>query len=137
VYDYLLPFSLMWMLVAALLGLRLGASSVDYGRRIEAIARAGNLAAYHEENRAFHWQKTVHAHTFLFSVVGAVIFLALGHYGAGAMLKNLIAGAVMSASVIWTLAALRESRPLMGLADVLLLLAIAACGAGLFLSSLS
>ena len=76
-YDYLLPFSFVWILVGALLGLRLGAASVDYGRRVEAIARAGNLAAYHEENRAFHWQKTVHAHTFLFSVVGAVIFLML------------------------------------------------------------
>ena len=134
-YDYLVPFSFAWMVVAALLGLRLGVASIKYARRIDDIANSGDLAAYHAESKAFLWQKTVHAHTFLFSVVGAVIFFTLGHHVTATSLKDLIAGAVMVAAVLWPMAALRESRPLMGVADILFLLAIAACGASLFLPS--
>ncbi len=124
-YAYLLPFAVVWMLVAALLGLRLGIRSFAYGPQVEEIAKNGDLAAYHAATRSFNWSKLVHAHTFLFSVVGVVIFFALGHSALGAITKDVVATGIMVASVAWTLAALREFRPIMGLADILLLISLA------------
>ncbi len=124
-YSYLLPFSVVWMLVAALLGLRLGIRSLSFAPQVEEIAKKGELAAYHAATRSFNWSKLVHAHTFLFAVVGVVIFVALGHSALGELAKDIVATGVMVASVAWTLAALREFRPIMGLADFVLLISIA------------
>ncbi len=129
-YSYLLPFSVVWMLVAALLGLRLGIQSLSFGPQVEEIAKKGELATYHAATRSFNWSKLVHAHTFLFAVVGVVIFVALGHSALGEIAKDIVATGVMVASVAWTLAALREFRPIMGLADILLLISIAIAAYG-------
>ena len=124
-YAYLLPFAVVWMVVAALLGLRLGIRSFSFGPQVEELAKKGDLAAYHTATRSFNWSKLVHAHTFLFSVVGVVIFVALGHSALGEIAKDVVATGITVASVAWTLAALREFRPIMGLADILLIISLA------------
>lgn len=130
-YEALLPFSYLWMLVAALLGLRLGIRSLGFNAEIDRISERGDLAAYHSATTAFNRNKTIHAHTFLFAVVGAVSFFALGHSTFGDTMKGIVAAGIMLSSCIWTVAAIGNVRPAMGLADFILLFAIATGGYGL------
>lgn len=130
-HAYLLPFSYVWMFVAALLGLRLGIASLRFNAKIGEIAQSGDLASYHAASRAFNWSKTVHAHTFLFSTVAAVTFFALDRSVYGTTAKDVITAGIMAASVLWTLGAIKEIRPLMGIADFAFLFSVGAAAYGL------
>jgi len=130
-HAYLLVFSYFWMIVAAILGLRLGISSLGFGARIDEVVGRNDLATYHALTRGFNWSKTVHAHTFLFSVVSATTYFALGQSAYGNLAKDIIAAGLMAGSVGWTLGASRQIRPVMGLSDFVFLFSVIGTGYGL------
>jgi hypothetical protein len=61
----------------------------------------------------------------LFSLTSVAVGLVLLQSGHGVPMPGALAGALTIATVVWTLAALRRIRPLMGLADLLFICAIA------------
>ena len=124
-YRYLLEFSYFWMLVAALIGLRLGMSTLTVDREVADAVAENSLASYHRVMQRFNWIKVIHAHTFLFAIVGALTYFALAHVKGGGVFKDIIAGGVIAASVGWTCGAGAKSRPVMGAADVVLLICLA------------
>jgi len=127
----LVAFGFCWMVVAALIGLYLGAKHQGHIEQLEAAANSGNLASYHQAFEAYKWRSTVHAHGMLFSLSSAGVGLLLTPSGSGIVFfgTEAVVGTLISATVVWTLAALRRMRPLMGLADLLFIGAIAVVAA--------
>lgn len=123
--DLLQCFGFAWMCVSALIGLYLGVKHLGVAERLVALANAGQLAEYHRQHTAFRWSVTVHAHGFLFSVVCVLVSVVLPRHALAPMVINAVGGGLMVSTVIWTGAALARFRPLMGLADVGFLAAIA------------
>lgn len=115
--DLLQMFGFCWMGVAAHLGLFVGVKHPKFGAKLDALAKAGNLAEYHREQTEFRHKVTVHAHTFLFSVVCLFVAAALPRLALPPYMIDLTAIGMMVAPVLWTVAALAQIRMLMGLAD--------------------
>ncbi|MBN8476318.1 hypothetical protein [Sulfuritalea sp.] len=129
--DLLQIFGFTWMLVSALIGLYLGVKHLGVAERLEALANTGQLAEYHHLHTAFRWTVTVHAHGFLFSVVCVLVSVVLPRLALAPMVVNAVGIGLMVSTVIWTSAALARFRPMMGLADVGFLVAIATTAIGL------
>jgi hypothetical protein len=121
----LIAFGFGWMVIAALLGLYLGARHESHTDELQAAAASGNLLRYHQVFDAYKWRSSVHAHGMLFSLSSVVVGLVLLQSGHGIPMPGVLAGALTIVMVVWTLAALRRIRPLMGLADILFICAIA------------
>jgi len=121
----LIAFGFGWMVVAALLGLYLGARHEGHLGDLEKAAARGDLAGYHRTFEAYKWRSSIHAHGMLFSLSSVAVGAVLPQSGMGtAAMQYLVAGLIF-ATVVWTLAALRRIRPAMGLADLLFLGAMA------------
>lgn len=129
--DMLQLFGFTWMIVSALIGLYLGVKHLGVAERLDALANAGQLAEYHRQHTAFRWTVTVHAHGFLFSVVCVLVSMVLPRLALAPMVVSAVGIGLMVSTVIWTGAALARFRPLMGLADVGFLAAIATTAVGL------
>jgi hypothetical protein len=124
----LIAFGFCWMVVAALLGLYLGAKHVSHLGDLGKAAARGDLASYHQTFEAYKWRSSIHAHSMLFSLsavaVGAVLPLA----GLSVTAMERLVVVLILVTVIWTLAALRRIRPVMGVADITFLGAMATLG---------
>lgn len=117
----LIAFGFGWMVVAALLGLYLGAKHEGHLGDLGQAAARGDLASYHRIFEAYKWRSSVHAHGMLFSLSSIAVGAVLPQTGMGrAAMEYLVAGLIF-ATVVWTLAALRRIRPAMGVADLLFL----------------
>lgn len=128
----LVAFGFAWMVVAALIGLFLGAKHENHNEALASAAACGNFVEYHRIFEAYKWRSSVHGHSMLFSLsavgVGVVLSSPLG---SAIPRADLVAAVMMFATVLWTLAAARRLRPLMGLADLLFLGVMASCAAGI------
>lgn len=127
----LIAFGFGWMVVAALLGLYLGAGHENHLKQLAAAAGRGDLAAYHQALDSFKWRSSVHGHGMLFSLAAVAAGFALARTGFGTAASEAVAGTLMFVPIVWTGAALRRVRPLMGLADVLFVAAIAVMAVGI------
>lgn len=118
--DVLIAFGFGWMVVSALIGLYLGAKHQGHIEQLTNAAAGGDLEKYHRLSEAYKWRSSVHAHGMLFSLSSVGVGLVLSRNGAGAAFPfaDVLVGALIFATVVWTGAALRRARPLMGLADV-------------------
>jgi hypothetical protein len=121
----LIAFGFAWMVIAALIGLFLGAKHENHIETLGSAAACGNFVEYHRIFEAYKWRSSVHAHGMLFSLTSVAVGLVLLQSGHGVPMPGALAGALTIATVVWTLAALRRIRPLMGLADLLFICAIA------------
>lgn len=119
------------MVVAAIIGIFLAKLHHTTLERLEQIAAKGNLAEYHQVNVGYMWNKTVHAHAFLFSVVVICIGLAMAKMNYSEAARNVLAIALMLSAVTWTLGGLRSNRPLMVIGDLTLLFSIVAAALGM------
>ena len=121
----LIAFGFGWLVVAALLGLYLGAQHENHTDELLAAAVSSDLVRYHQVFDAYKWRSSVHAHGMLFSLSSVAVGLVLLQSGNGIPMPGALAGALTIVMVVWTLAALRRIRLLMGLADMLFICAIA------------
>ncbi len=119
--DVLIAFGFGWMVVAALIGLHLGAKHECHIKQLGSAAASGNLSEYHRVFEVYKWRSTVHAHGMLFSLSSVGVGLVLSLYDVGGPIPyaEALVATLMFATVVWTLAAVRRVRPLMGLADLL------------------
>jgi len=127
----LIAFGFGWMVVAALLGLYLGAGHENHLKQLTAAAERGDLAKYHQVLDAFKWRSSVHGHGMLFSLAAVAVGIALSRISLGRVPAEAVVGTLMVVPVVWTLAALRRMRPLMGLADLLFIAAISLVAFGI------
>lgn len=129
--NVLILFGFCWMVAGALIGFLLAKRhETDLGNLTE-IAAKGDLAEYHRVSDAYKWNKTVHAHTFLFSVVAICIGLSMARMHYSETASTALALAMMLAPVVWTIGGVRSSRPLMAIGDVTLLISIVMAVAGM------
>jgi hypothetical protein len=114
----LVAFGFSWMMVAALLGLHLGARHANHIDTLSRLAQGGDLAAFYQTFEAFQWRTSVHAHGMLFSLSAITVGLALPLAGYGQTMSAVLVGTLIVATVIWTLSACMRIRLLMGLGDL-------------------
>jgi hypothetical protein len=117
--EILIAFGFGWMVVAALIGLYLGAKHERQTDRLRSAAASGNLPEYHRVFEAYKWHSSVHAHGMLFALSSVGVGLALSRAGGALPFAEALVGTLILATVLWTVAALRRIRPLMGLADLM------------------
>ena len=129
--NVLVLFGFSWMVVAAFIGLLLAKRHELTLGDLEKIAAKGDLLDYHRVSEGYKWNKTVHAHAFLFSVVSVAIGLAMPRMNYPDTVTSVLAIALMVAVVVWTVGGLRSSRPLMVIGDLTLLASIVATVVGL------
>lgn len=127
----LVLFGFCWMVVAAIIGVLLAKRHENSLVQLEKIAARGDLAEYHRVSDAYRWNKTVHAHSFLFSVVAVCVGLAMGKMNYPETAVNVLATALMLSPVVWTLGGLRANRLLMVVGDLTLLIGIVMAAVGL------
>ena len=127
----LIAFGFSWMVVAALLGLYLGARHETHLENLAGLAERGDLAGFYKTFEAFQWRTSVHAHGMLFSLSAIAVGLALPLTGYGQTTSAVLVGALIVATVVWTLSAFMRIRLLMGLGDLgfVCIVAIVAWGA--------
>jgi hypothetical protein len=65
----LLAFGFVWMVVATLIGMVLGAKHDTHLETLRQYARDGKLAAYNEATEKYQAGATAHGHSFLFAVI--------------------------------------------------------------------
>jgi hypothetical protein len=125
--NLLIGFGFGWMVVSALIGLYLGAKHEGHLGQLQAAAASGNLPEYHRLFEAYKGFSSVHGHGMLFSLSSVAVGLVLSRNDARVALLGdaTLVGLLISATVVWTLAAMRRVRPLMGLADLVFIGAIA------------
>ncbi len=114
----LIAFGFGWMVVAALLGLYLGVKHERHLGDLVTAAGRGSLVLYHQTFEAYKWRSSIHAHGMLFSLSAVVVGAVLPQAGLSAPAMERLVAVLMIVTVVWTLAALRRIRPLMGLADI-------------------
>lgn len=129
--NLLIMFGFSWMVVAALIGLALAKRHETAQDQLVKFAAEGNLPDYHRVNDVYKWNKTVHAHAFLFSVVAVCIGLAMPKMNYSETVSKVLAIALMLSAVVWTLGGLRSNRPLMVIGDLTLLISIVTAAVGL------
>ncbi len=129
--NMLVMFGFSWMVMGAIIGLLLAKRHETAVADLELIAVSGNLAEYHRVYDSYKWNKLVHVHSFLFSVVAVCIGLAMAKMGYSESLINGLAIALMLAPLVWTVGALRMSKPLMVLADLTLLVSLVMAAIGM------
>lgn len=115
----LIAFGFGWMVVAALLGLYLGARHEGHLGALEKSAVRGDLASYHRTFEAYKWRSSIHAHGMLFALSSVAVGAVLPQTGLGKVAMEYLVAGLIFATVVWMLAALRRIRPLMGMADLL------------------
>lgn len=121
----LIAFGLGWMVVAAFLGLYLGAKHDAHNQTLEASAERGDLAEFHRTLEAYKWRGSVHAHGMLFSLSAIVVGVILPQTGFSKATAEALVATLIVATVVWTLSALKRIQVLMGLGDLLFVAAIA------------
>jgi len=135
-HSGLLAFGFTWMIVAALIGIVLGAKHDNHLEKLRQYAKEGNLVAYHQDTEAYKAVATAHAHTFLFSVILVLVALILGKLPFPPVVNETIPYVLMCSTVLWTIAALRVIRPLMILADIVFFLIVIGIALGLVVAAL-
>ena len=121
----LISFGFAWMVVAALLGLYLGVKHERHGQSLESAAAQGNLVEFHRILDAYKWRSSVHGHGMLFSLSAVAVGAIVPSTGLSPARTELLVATLIAATVVWTLAALKRIRVLMGLADLSFICAIA------------
>ncbi len=119
------------MVVAAVIGLFLAHRHELTIVQLQEIAAKGNLLDYHHMSEGYKWNKTVHAHAFLFSIVAVVIGLAMPRMNYAESTTDILSIALMMSVMLWTLGGLRSNRPLMAIGDLTLLASVVASVVGL------
>jgi len=114
----LISFGFGWMVVAAFIGLFLGVKQESHLKSLETASVLGDLAEFHRIFDAYKWRSSVHAHGMLFSLSAVMVGVVLPQTGYGAETAGLLAGALIAATIVWTLSGLARIRPLMGLCDL-------------------
>lgn len=127
----LVLFGFCWMVVAAIIGVLLAKRHESSVGQLEQIAATGNLLEYHRVSESYKWNKTVHAHSFLFSVVAVCVGLAMAKMNYPENVGNVLASVLMLAPVVWTTGGLRSNRALMVIGDLALLIGIVMAAVGL------
>jgi len=129
--NVLMTFGFSWMVVAAIIGFLLAKRHETTLGQLEKIAATGNLAEYHRVNDGYKWNKTIHAHAFLFSVVAVLVGLAIPRMAYSGMVTDGLAIALMCSAAVWTIGGIRQIVPIMAIGDVLLLGSVATAALGL------
>jgi hypothetical protein len=132
----LLAFGFTWMIVAALIGIVLGAKHDNHLEKLRQYAKDGNLVAYNQDTEKYKAGATVHAHSFLFSVILVLVAMVVGKLPFPPIVKENIPYVLMCSTVLWTIAALRVIRPLMILTDMMFFLTVIGIAFGLVATAL-
>lgn len=127
----LLAFGFVWMIVATLIGMVLGARHDNHLKELRQCANGGDLVAYNERTEAFQAWTTAHAHSFLFSVILVLVAMIVTRLPFPPVINRYIPYALMCSTILWTVAALKVVRPLMIAADLVFLLALSTIAVGL------
>jgi hypothetical protein len=133
----LLAFGFSWMIVAAVIGIILGAKHDGHLERLGQLAKQGNLVGYNEETQKYKAGATTHGHSFLFAVVMILVAVVVAGLPYPAAVKEIIPYVLMGSTALWTIAALKVIRPLMILADAIFLLTIIVIAIGLIFNALA
>lgn len=129
--NLLILFGFAWMVVAAIIGLLLARRRELVKIELEKMAVKGDLTEYHRLDLIYKWNKTVHSHAMLFSVVAVSVGLAMERMNYPEMVIKALAWALMIAAIVWTIGGLRSNRWLMLIGDVALLGSMVATVVGL------
>lgn len=114
----LIAFGFGWMVVAALLGLYLGAKHPSHLGNLHEAAARGDLDRYHRTFEVYKWRSSIHAHGMLFALSCIAIGIVLPQAGLTPTAARWLIGSLVVATIAWTPAALQHIRPIMGLADI-------------------
>lgn len=134
--NILLTFGFCWMIVAAMIGLVLGAGHVRHDEELALAAKAGDLVGYNARLLWFNAQATAHGHSFLWSVTAILVALVLDRLPFPDPTTKYIALTMMAAMVVWTTGALTKVRVLMALADIVFFLLLLVVAGGLAMAAL-
>lgn len=129
--DLLILFGFAWILASALLGLMLAGRHEPHVASLDDLARNGDLFGYHRALDAYKWRVTVHAHGMLFALVTIAIGFALPKMAYAAPVTDGLAGALMLATVVWTVAGFKSIKLAMAAADLVFVGAIVTTIVGL------
>lgn len=135
-HAVLLAFGFSWMIVAAVIGIVLGAKHDGHLDRLGQHAKQGNLVAYNEETQRYKAGATAHGHSFLFAVILVLVAIVVERLPYGTAVKQTIPYLLMGSTAIWTIAALKVIRPLMILADAIFFLVVITIAVGLVFNAL-
>ena len=114
----LIAFGFGWMVVAAFIGLYLGARHEGHLGDLNQAAARGDVISYNRIFEAYKWRSSIHAHGMLFALSSVAIGIVLPRTGLDAAAARWLVAGLMTATVVWTFAALRRMRPIMGVADI-------------------
>lgn len=117
--SLLIVFGFSWILVAAFMGLILGARHEPHVASLDALARNGDLHGYHRALDAYKWRVTVHAHGMLFPLVAIAIGFAIPKMTYPALVTDGLSVAMIIATVVWTIGGFKSSKLAMGAGDCL------------------
>ena len=129
--NLLILFGFSWMVVAAIIGFLLARRHELASVALEKIAAKGDLAGYHRADAIYKWNKMVHAHAFLFSVVAVCAGLAMDRMNYSELGGRVLAYTMMASAVVWTIGGMRSNRALMVIGDVALLAGVVAAAIGM------
>lgn len=129
--DALVVFGFSWMVIGAFIGLYLAGKHEPHLGQLEEIAKSGSLIDYHRTLDAYKWKVTVHAHSFLFALVGIAVGLVMPRMSYSPTVTAVLAVTLMVSPVVWTVGGWRLSKPIMAIGDLLLLLALVTTVVGL------
>jgi hypothetical protein len=123
------------MIVAALIGLFFGSRHDRHLENLRRHAEEGNLIAYNRDTEKYKAGATAHAHSFLFSVIVVLVAMIVNRLPLPQIVVHTIPYLLVGSTVVWTFAALRVIRPLMGLADIVFLLTMIGIAYGLVVAA--
>jgi hypothetical protein len=132
--QLLIAFSFSWMVVAAVVGFYVGLLHERNLVSLESVANTGDWIEYHRRLDAYKWKVTIHAHSFLFGVVGILVGLSMARMGYSAPMQGALAYGLISAPILWFAGSWRRIMPLMGIGDLLLLAGVVASAYGLLVT---
>jgi hypothetical protein len=132
----LLAFGFTWMIVAALIGIVIGAKHDNHLEKLRQYAKEGNLVAYNQDTEKYKAGATAHAHSFQFSVILVLVAMVVVRLPFPPVVNESIPYVLMCSTVLWTISALRVIRPLMALADAVFFLIVIGIAYGLMMTAL-
>jgi Flp pilus assembly protein TadB len=132
----LLAFGFVWMVVATLIGMVLGAKHDTHLETLRQYARDGKLAAYNEATEKYQAGATAHGHSFLFAVILVLVAMIVTKLPFAPVITHSIPYVLMCSTTLWTVSALRVIRPLMMVADLVFFLTVITVAFGLVMTAL-
>lgn len=119
--QYLIVFGLFWMSVNCMTAmLRLGLRHEAHVDLLKRLMKEKKYEEFEEHRSSWQWQKAVHGHSMLFSIIAIVAGLLVPMMaGSSSIYINIMGGCFIAAPILWTFFGTWFFKPLLALGDIL------------------